>query len=62
MTTHITITPYDIIVSKLDCIIARFPKDLFSYPDDFIWTLEDMLKGLGQHVETEVVNSYEWEE
>lgn len=53
--THIVETPEEFVVSKLDCILVRFPKDSIRWPDDFVWCLEDLLKSLGENVETELL-------
>lgn len=59
ITTHIVETPYDIVITKLDCVLGRFPKHTLQDADDFLWRLEDMLKGLGQNVEVSFYESVE---
>jgi hypothetical protein len=48
---HIIDTEEQIVVSHLDCIVARFPKSMMLSEADFVWCLEDLLRGLGHVVE-----------
>lgn len=50
---HIYETEHEIVVSKLDCIIARVHKKYFPYTQDAIELIADVLKGVGQVVEVE---------
>lgn len=50
---HIYETEHEIVVSKLDCVIARANKNYFPYTEDTIELIADVLKGVGQVVEVD---------